>query len=91
MKKIIIAILLIRGFLLVGASYMHYKGYDRKIVRKIYHLIKGKHESTNRETDYYAVTFNDLNKVHLSSAKKLRLKHPLKIGLIKSAAYIPTN
>ena len=70
---------------------MHYKGYDRKIVRKIYHLIKGKHESTNRETDYYAVTFNDLNKVHLSSAKKLGLKHPLKIGLIKSAAYIPTN
>lgn len=78
MKKIIIAILLIGGFLLVGASYMHYKGYDRIIARKIYHLIQGKHRTSSQATDYYSVTFNDLNNVHLSSAKKLGLKHPLK-------------
>lgn len=78
MKKIIIAILLIGGCLLVGASYMHYKGYDRMIAHKIYHLIQGKHGLTNQTKEYYSVTFNDLNKVHLSSAKKLGLKHPLK-------------
>jgi hypothetical protein len=78
MKKIIIAILLIGGCLLVGTSYMHYKGYDRMIAHKIYHLIQGKHGLTNQTKEYYSVTFNDLNKVHLSSAKKLGLKHPLK-------------
>jgi hypothetical protein len=78
MKKIIIAILLIGGCLLVGTSYMHYKGYDRMIAHKIYHLIQGKHRTSSQATDYYSVTFNDLNNVHLSSAKKLGLKHPLK-------------
>jgi hypothetical protein len=57
---------------------MHYKGYDRMIAHKIYHLIQGKHGLTNQTKEYYSVTFNDLNKVHLSSAKKLGLKHPLK-------------
>lgn len=77
MKKVIIAILF-GACLIAGALYMHSKGYDRKIANKIIHIIKKKHKTANQAKDYYAVTFNDLNNVHLSSAKKLGLKYPLK-------------
>lgn len=47
------------------------------IARKIYHVIQHKFDSTNQAKDYYSTTFNDLNNVHLSSAKELGLKQPL--------------
>ena len=79
MKKIIIAIILLCGCLLVGASYLHYKGYDRKIARKIIRIIKKPTNApSNNEDAYYSATFNDLNNVQLATAKKLGLKHPLK-------------
>lgn len=78
MKKIILAILLVVGCLVIGFTYLHYKGYDRRIARKIYHYIKRKHRSTNEAGGYYSVTFNDMNSTHLSSATKLGLKQPLK-------------
>ena len=78
MKKIIIAIILLCGCLLVGASYLHYKGYDRKIARKIIRIIKKPTKApSNNEDAYYSATFNDLNNVQLATAKKLGLKHPL--------------
>lgn len=78
MKKIILAILLLGGCLVAGASYLHYKGYDRRIARKVYRIIQRRHRPTNEATGYYSVMFNDLNDVHLSSARKLGLKQPLK-------------
>ena len=78
MKKIILAILLLGGCLVAGASYLHYKGYDRRIARKVYRIIQRRHRATNEATGYYSVMFNDLNDVHLSSARKLGLKQPLK-------------
>lgn len=72
LKKIIIAVLLLGG-LLAGASVVHYKGYDRKIVRKI----RRKSKPAKKTKDYYSALFNDLNPKHLEAAKKVGLKQPL--------------
>ena len=77
MKKVIIAILLLGGCI-IGASYLHYKGYDRKIARKIIQIVKSQKIQPQNEDDYYSAMFNDLNGVQLSSAKKLGLNQPLK-------------
>ena len=82
MKRIplrILAILSLVGCLLIGISYLHYKGYDRKIARKIIQTFCPQDNPTNMvdDTDYPTI-FNDKNGVHLSSARKLGIKHPLK-------------
>ena len=77
MKKVIIAILLLGGCI-IGASYLHYKGYDRKIAKKIIQIVKSQKKQPQNEDEYYSAMFNDLNAVQLSSAKKLGLNQPLK-------------
>ena len=82
MKRIPLRFLLILslvGCLLIGASYLHYKGYDRRIARKIIQTFCPQDSPTNWVDDMnYPAIFNDKNDVHLSSAKKLGLKQPLK-------------
>ena len=78
MKRMVIIILLIVVVLLAGMAFMHYKGYDRRIARKIYHTIKLYNKTTNVAGDNYQAIFNDKNNKHLSSAKKLGIKQPLK-------------
>lgn len=77
MKKIVI-IILILGVALAGALYLHHKGYDRKIARKISHLIYRRNKPVKKSNDEYASIFNDKNAVQLRAAKKLGLKQPLK-------------
>ena len=78
MKKIVLAILLAAGCLAIGVTYLHCKGYDRRIARKIYHLIQRENKPTNEVGGYYSVTFDDMNSTHLSAAKRLGLRQPLK-------------
>ena len=64
--------------LIAGVSYMHYKGYDRSIARRIFFSVQRKSVPANKSDSYYSGVFNDLNNRHLSSAKKLGIKRPLK-------------
>ena len=77
MKKIIIAISLMTVCLAIGVTYLHHKGYGRRITRKILHSVQCRNKATNEADGYYSVTFNDRNSKHLSSATKLGLKRPL--------------
>ncbi len=80
MKKIIRVILLLVACLLATALYMHYKGYDRRIARKIIHIInrESKPVGGTLNLNYYLRTLGDLNNAHLRSARKLGLKQPLR-------------
>ena len=77
-KKKIRTILLLTVVLLTCLSIMHYKGYDRRIVRKIRHSIQLYSKPANVAEGNYQVLFNDRNNKHLGSAKKLGIKQPLK-------------
>ena len=78
-KKKIRTILLLTVVLLTCLSIMHYKGYDRRIARKIYrYTIQYYNKPANVAESNYQVLFNDKNNRHLDSAKKLGIKKPLK-------------
>ena len=76
-KRIIIAALLL-GVMLAGALFMHHKGYDRRIVRKIRNTIQRENRPLNLDDEKFLTLFNDRNNKHLGSAKKLGIKQPLK-------------
>ena len=76
-KRIIIAALLL-GVMLAGALFMHHKGYDRRIVRKIRNTIQRESRPLNLDDEKFLTLFNDRNNKHLGSAKKLGIKQPLK-------------
>ena len=76
MKKKVILLLL--ATMLAGGVFMHHKGYDRRIVRKIRHSIQLYSKPANVAEGNYHALFNDRNNKHLGSAKKLGIKQPLK-------------
>ena len=76
MKKKVILLLL--ATMLAGGAFMHHKGYDRRIVRKIRHSIQLYSKPANVAEGNYQALFNDRNNKHLGSAKKLGIKQPLK-------------
>lgn len=76
-KRIIIAALLL-GVMLAGALFMHHKGYDRRIVRKIRDTIQRESRPLNLDDEKFLTLFNDRNNKHLGSAKKLGIKQPIK-------------
>ena len=75
-KRTIITLLM--AVLLAGALFMHHKGYDHRIARKIYRTIKFYDKPTNVAEGNYQALFNDRNNRHISSATKLGIKRPLK-------------
>ena len=77
MKKHIFVISV--AMLVTCVSLLHYKGYDRKIIRKIYHIFQNKNVTVdNTDNTDYLTLFNDKNNLHLLSARKLGIKQPLK-------------
>ena len=77
-RKIIITVTLLFGILLIGGTFMHHKGYDRRIIRRVYHYVQRSNGTVNTEEMNYRNLFNDRNNKHLGSAKKLGIKQPLK-------------
>ena len=77
-RKIIITVTLLFGILLIGGTFMHHKGYDRRIVRKIRNTIQRESRPLNLDDEKFLTLFNDRNNKHLGSAKKLGIKQPLK-------------
>lgn len=76
--KIIIVTLAVGLILLTGVALLpnRYRAYISKIVHKIEAVFSP--ERTYKDGTNYSALFNDLNGVHLRTAKKLGLKQPLK-------------
>ena len=85
-KKLVLILSIIVCLLIAGVSFMHYKGYDRVIVRKIYYLFSdGNGSAISRKDWKYAAMLNDMNDLHLKSARALGIERPLKNrGEVKS-------
>lgn len=78
-KKLVLILSIIVCLLIAGVSFMHYKGYDRVIVRKIYYLFSdGNGSEISRKDWKYAAMLNDMNDLHLKSAMALGIERPLK-------------
>ena len=77
-RKIIITVTLLLSTLLIGGTFMHHKGYDRRIIRRVYHYVQRSNGTVNTEEMNYRNLFNDRNRTQLSAAKKLGIKQPLK-------------
>ena len=77
-RKIIITVTLLFSILLIGGTLMHHKGYDRRIIRKVYHYVQRSNGTVNTEETNYRNLFNDRNRTQLSAAKKLGIKQPVK-------------
>lgn len=78
MKKLILVISLV--LVLVGAAVLHYTGYDRRIVKKICHVLNrgNRPAKANTTAGDFSSMFDDKNNAHLRSARQLGLKQPLK-------------
>ena len=78
MKRKAIITLLFLATLPASALFMHHKGYDHRVARKIYYTILRYNKPADVAEGNYQALFNDRNNRHLDSAKKLGIRHPLK-------------